>query len=446
MVAVDRSTSRVLLVEDDKAHAALIEDALMPVAQEICRAENAKAAFELLATQEFDVAILDVGLPDASGFEIHRWAQHRAGAPSIVFVTADDTLEHAVEAVRGGAVNYVVKRRNYLQRVVEAVSGALRVRQSGLPTERAGSVKDTLIGVSSAIERVRKEIRDCAASNATVLVSGETGTGKELVARAIHSRSARSSARLLAVNCAGGAASILDGLEVEFAGGIREFPSGLAANTRETAPVGTLLLDEIGDVPLELQGKYLRLLDPSVLPRESRGSRESEVRTIATTRHDLEERVRRGEFRADLFHRLNVLRIHVPPLRERREDIPKLAAHFLTLHARPGSQAKLTREAVAQLLAAPWSGNVRELEHVIERTLARWTAGPIYCCDLNLPAAELIDSSSERVPRSELVAALLHHRGRLGPVARRFGVSTRTVQRRMLDYGLQLRDFRRVRC
>jgi len=440
-----RSHTRVLLVEDDKAHAVLIEDALAAIAADISRAESAKAAFELLSEQEFDVAVLDVGLPDASGFEIHRWAQLRAGAPSIVFVTADDTLEHAVEALRQGAAHYVVKRRNYLQRVVEAVSAALRDRSNPAANLRSSSVTEALVGVSPAIEGIRQEIADYAASSATVLISGETGTGKELVARAIHQRSIRSTASLVAINCAGGGVPLLDSLIVEMADG-RGDPTGTASpSLREVARGGTLLLDEIGDVPLEMQAKYLRLLDPQPPSRMLDFGSSSDVRVIATTTHSLEEKVRKGEFRSDLFHRLNVLRLHLPPLRERREDIPSLAAHFLAVHGRTGSQAKLTREAIAQLMAGHWHGNVRELEHVIQRTLAHWTAGPIYCCDLNIPAADLADVSSESVPRLELVTVLMHHRGRLGPVAKRFGVSIRTIQRRMLDYKLNLRDFRRSR-
>jgi DNA-binding NtrC family response regulator len=423
-------------------------DALAALAPRISLAETAKDALRLLSEQDFDVAVLDVMLPDASGFEIHQWVQERAGAPPVVFVTVDDTLEHAVDALRGGAVHYVVKRRNYLERMVKAVSEALEMpRARGVSNSTSGADEgkhDVIVGNSRAIAEVRRKIVDFGATSATVLISGETGTGKELVARAIHRASRRRSAPFVVMNCAGVTEALLATSIIQVSGaGVRSAGSGTSLDLRAAAQGGTLFLDEIDDVPLSMQGKFLRLLD-AYTEREgdAKPSREPEVRVIAATKRNLENKVAVGELRPDLYHRLNVLRLHLPPLRERREDIRPLAEYFLGLYSRSGNCPVLTQEAVTHLVAAPWVGNVRELEHAIQRTLAAWTVGPIHRCDLGPLSPEMSPLGEDKVPRDELVALLLQYRGRLSPVAKTLGVSVRTLQRRMVDYGLLLRDFR----
>ena len=437
---------RVLLVEDDNAHAVLIQDALAPLSPRVSRVGTAKEAFALLDGQDFDLALVDVGLPDASGFELHRWAQGRATSPPIIFVTADDTLEHAVEALRTGAVHYVVKRRNYLQRLLEAVTEAIgRPEMIASVPMKLTDLQAEIVGTSAKMEEVRKRIVSFGATNATVLICGETGSGKELVARQLHRSSSRRNSRFVAINCAGINDSLLESAIIQVSGGESLEPSIGGVDLQRAAKGGTLFLDEVGDASRAVQAKLLRLLETRTADSSDTGVTDGlNPRIIAATKTDLERGVAVGDFRRDLYHRLNALRIDVPPLRERRIDIPLLAQHFLRVHARRGSTPILRREAIVQLMSANWEGNVRQLENTIQRTLASWTTGPIYCCDLGSVIDDGSDSKHGSVERQDLVALLLHYRGHLGPVARRFGVSVRTVQRRMVGYGLALRDFRRV--
>jgi len=298
-----------------------------------------------------------------------------------------------------------------------------------------------LRGESQAMQRVRQRIREYAAAEPIVLIGGETGTGKELVARALHAASPRAAGPFVAVNCA---ALPLELVESELFGSARGAFTG-AVETRpglcDAARGGTLLLDEIGELPRSVQAKLLRVLEAGCY-RALGAVRERrlEARVLAATNRDLAGLCASGEFRSDLYYRVAVLRIDLPPLRERRADIPGLVQHFIARAGRP-PQA-VAPEAMARLLAHGWPGNVRELRSVVERMLLHADRGGEDAFELEgwhaaAPAAAAVEPA-------ESVRALLEHRGRLGAAAAALGVSPRTLQRRLRAGGTSARTLRRV--
>ncbi|MBW2272140.1 MAG: sigma-54-dependent Fis family transcriptional regulator [Deltaproteobacteria bacterium] len=316
-----------------------------------------------------------------------------------------------------------------------------------LDAETPGGFDEGLIGRSAEIAGVRQLIESYGAVEAPVLISGETGTGKELVARAVHRASPRRGCPFVAVNCAAISASIFESevfgsVRGAFTGAVRDH-GGLIGAARS----GTLFLDEVGELGAELQAKLLRLLEDGSYRRvgETREAR-ADVRVVAATNRDLLAASQSGAFRTDLFFRLDVLRIEIPPLRERRGDISLLVGHFLSA-GKPGRHPRQpTTEALKQLMAYPWPGNVRELKHTVERTLAHRATGPIGRFELRSrwmePALGIVGA---RITLQSLIDALERQSGQVGEVAQEFDVSVRTIQRRMAKLGLRLRDFRPAR-
>jgi len=438
---VSEAQPHVLLVEDEPAHASLIGEALRRVAGAVEHVATGAEAFALLSARRFDLVVLDIGLPDVSGVTVLRWMRARGDASPVVFVTVEDAIERGVEAMRQGATNYVVKRPGYLEALVAAASEAVarpRPPEARPPTTEAA----VIVGASPVIEEVCRLVREYAATDATVVIQGETGTGKELVAGALHRASPRARGPLVPVNCAAIPESLL---ESELFGHVRGAFTGAdrdRAGLLKGAAGGTLFLDEVSELPLGLQAKLLRMLESRAYrPLGASVDVHADVRVIAATNRDLRGLVEQGRFRSDLYYRLDVLWIHLPPLRDRREDIPLLAESFLVRYA-PDRRLAMTSGAIAQLMAAPWPGNVRELEHVVQRTVLRCEAGLIARFEMGPGGAEAPPRG--KVAREELVALLVRHRGRLGPVAEALRVSVRTVQRHMVEYGLTRRTFRKL--
>lgn len=422
---------RVLVVEDDPAHRALLGETLNSIGVEVDHVGTGSTACKKLLTDAYSAVILDVTLPDMSGFEVQRWAADRTSVPPIVFVTADDDLDHAVSAMRSGANHYIVKKRNYLRQVDAAVRELLAVKQAA-----KADPFSALVGASTPMVQLRARLAEIASSSVAVLVSGETGTGKELVAKCLHRASHVSAGPFVAISC-----PALSQRSVDRWGTATSQESALARGDLVTlAENGTLLLDEVGELPLTLQGALLRLTDGIGALASEAGATHRPPRIVASTKDDLERKVATGQFRADLFHRLNGVRIEIPPLRERKSDIPTLAKHFATQFLPSGVDISFEKSALNQLIAANWFGNVRELENTIHRTVAGWSGGPLFHCDFgprSLPDLAPGQASS----REDLVALLRQYRGRLEPVATIFGVSKRTLLRRMAALGLRGRDF-----
>jgi DNA-binding NtrC family response regulator len=444
------ASARVLLVEDDTAHALLMRETLEGLGSRIEHARTQSAALAALERREFDVVVLDAGLPDGSGFEIQAQIRSREGGPPIVFVTSDDLAEHAIDAVRAGAAHYVIKRPSYLDQMREAVCDVLsqlppRAKREGIG---GGMQADTaLVGTSPAVASVRRLMEQYGASDAPVLITGETGTGKELVARGLHRASRRAQAPFVAVNCAAIATPLF---ESEIFGSLRGAYTGSVA-AREglvgTARGGTLFLDEVGELPVEAQAKLLRLLEAGTYrPVGASEERIADARVIAATNQNVDRPAAESPLRGDLYYRLAVLRIHIAPLRERRGDIPALVTHFIAQRTKNAPPRCPTSEALASLMAHDWPGNVRELEHAVARTLLHGETGPITRFDTAVTRdAERDEGEGMAFDPEHLAGLLAFHGGQLGPVAQELGTSVRTLQRRLKDLGLRRGDFRSLR-
>ncbi len=367
---------RILLVDDEADTLDACTQILRKDGCQVEAAASAQEAIQLLRTRPFDLTITDLKMPEVDGLELLKAVKRIDPEMAVVMITGYATVETAVASMKEGAYDYIPKPftpdelrlvvRNALERQ-ELVGENTELRE-----RLSGGRQQFLIGACPAIQRIHQLIGRVAETDSTVLILGETGTGKELVARAIHARSLRAAAPLITVNCA---AIPSDLLESELFGHERGAFTGAVRRKRgsfELAHGGSLFLDEVGALSPALQAKLLRSLQESeVSPIGSERSLQVDVRIIAATNRDLGQATRRGEFRDDLFYRLNVVPIPVPPLRDRKEDIPLLVEHFIARY-RCKLQTPIrgiTPAALDLLTAYGWPGNVRELEHSIERAI-----------------------------------------------------------------------------
>ncbi len=427
----------VLLVEDDNSHAELIQRSLARGNQlTVLRAPNAHRALSLLDDRRFHVVVLDYSLPDRDGLDVLKDIRTRHGDLPVVFLTAADSAEICAKALKGGAVDYVVKKRNYLEVLPGIISEAcLQPNSEPATGSRADDEHGDIVGASAAIDQVRAAIRKAAGSTATVLIEGETGTGKELVARAIHEASDRSRGPFVAVNCAAIAESLF---ESELFGHTRGAFTGAIADRKgllESANGGTLLLDEVEDLPAGPQVKLLRVLQTREFkPVGTSRFIRFDARLIAASNQEIERLVQQQRFRADLFFRLDVLRLRVPPLRERRDDIPRLVEHAVRRFNRANGTryGSFSAEAMTALVHRPWPGNIRELENAIERTLVNSCDPTIDESAIRAVAVRL----SEEDERERIVAVLERNHWNRERAARELGLSRVTLWRRMSRYNL----------
>jgi len=385
--------ARVLVADDEESICVVLKTALAEAGHDVETVLTGGAAIETLVGGDFDIAILDIRLPDMSGLDI--LSQLREHQPSLItlVITAQNTMTNAIEAMKRGAFNYLTKPFD-LDEVRALVARASEMREL---TRTVGRIRTevgeryepgvTLVGTSSGMQEIFKTIGRVATSDATVLIEGESGTGKELIARAIHSHSPRWSGPFVALNCS---AIPRDLLESELFGHERGAFTG--ANERrlgrfETAAGGTLFLDEVGDMAIELQVKLLRVLQEREFSRVGNTQNmKTDVRIIAATNQNLERAVAEQRFREDLFFRLKVVPINVPPLRDRRGDIPELIRHFLRkINAEMGTDiAAVAADAEELLVHHPWRGNVRELENCLLRAAVLAPGHTLTAADLSL--------------------------------------------------------------
>ena len=426
----------ILLVEDDNSHAELIQRSLCRTDHvTVLRAPNAHRALSMLDNRPVHVVVLDYSLPDRDGLDVLKDIRTRHADLPVVFLTAADSAEICAKALKGGAFDYVVKKRNYLDVLPGIVSGACPSPQSAANGSDDRQRQSEIVGKSTAIEQLRASIRKAAASVATVLIEGETGTGKELVARAIHQASDRARQPFVAVNCAEIAETLF---ESELFGHVRGAFTGAVSDRKgllESAHRGTLLLDEIEDLGAGPQVKLLRVLQTREFkPVGSTRFVRFDARVIAASNQEIERLVQHRHFRADLFFRLDVLRIRVPPLRERREDVPLLVEHAVARFNRANGTrfGAVSPESIAVLVRRPWPGNVRELENLVERTLVN-SADPVIDESLLHPVGSPLDEQSDR---ERIVAALQRNQWNRERAARELGLSRVTLWRRMCRHNL----------
>ncbi len=383
----------ILIVDDDRAMRELLASLYREQSYETAEAASVDEALELAADRDFDVVVSDIRMPGRSGVELIGALRRLRRTTPVILMTAFGSIDSAVEAMRAGAFDYITKPFEP-EAVAFAAERALQQRRLEEENERLRRAVDKtaamgdLLGESPAMREIFAMIRKVGATRSSVLITGESGTGKDLVARTIHYQGDLKDQPYVPINCT----AIPEGLlESELFGHVRGAFTGAHASKRglfEEANGGTLFLDEIGDLPLSLQAKLLRVLqDREIRPVGSNRTVQVQVRIIAATHRDLDQEIEAGRFREDLFYRLNVIPIHVPPLRERREDIPVLVRAFLRKHA-PGGKGSISDEALDWLCAQRWRGNARELENVVERTLALADGPDVGLADLPMGKPE----------------------------------------------------------
>lgn len=369
----------ILVCDDQRSICEMLDISLRKEGHRVETVNAGEAAKKKLSSANYEVLITDIKMPQTDGIEVLRYARQSSPETSVILITAVEDYEAAVQAVRVGAFDYIHKGPGLMDELKIAVSRALETlelhRQNFALKRDAASRNslDNMIGRSDAIEKLKDTIRTVAPTASTVLIYGESGTGKELVARAIHACSTRSAEPFVSINCGAFPETLL---ESELFGYVKGAFTGASQNKRglfEVAAGGTIFLDEISEMSVPMQVKLLRVLQERAV-RPVGGAQESgvDVRVIAATNKDLKQMVAAGSFREDLYYRVSVIPIHVPPLRERRDDIDLLAAHFLKKYAAAAQKSilRVREESLAAMRGHQWPGNVRELENTIERAVA----------------------------------------------------------------------------
>ncbi len=445
-------TRSLLVVDDDATIRDSLADALADEDIQVATSDCAESALSLIATGNVDVVLSDIRLPGLDGIAFLKLLRERARDIDVILMTAYDDMPTVVAGMREGAVEFLVRplELHALRRVLRGVfeDRRLRAGREARPEEVTVSVPGgfpgTLVGHEPGMVEVFKRIGQAACSRATVLIRGETGTGKELIARAIHTSSAEAETPFVAVNCAALPETLL---ETELFGHVRGSFTGATGDRRgrfALAGRGTIFLDEIGDTSVDLQAKLLRVLqEREYYPVGADHPERAAARVIAATHQNLESLVAAGRFRADLYYRLRVVDIEVPPLRERLRDVPQLAQHLSRRASRAmGRKAPiLSQEAMAALIAHDWPGNVRELENCLTRAVVLASADVIRAEHITIgsPAAGAVTTllTLDAIERSHVEHTLAAFDGHKARTARVLGISRPRLDRLLRKYGLE---------
>ncbi len=448
----DQPRIKVLIAEDEPHLGTILESFLTGRGYQVTTRRDGRAALEALRAESYDVALLDIVMPEMDGLEVLRHVREEPSPPEVIIITGNGTIETAITAIKLGAYDYLAKpyrmaeidvlvRRAWEKRQLSKENALLQSRLS-----RVDAVPEVLTqyapmqAVLSLVERVAK-------SDSPVLVSGESGTGKELIARALHRLSGRGSNALVDINCAAIAENLL---ESELFGHEKgAFTGALSRKIGlfEMAAGGTMFMDEIGELDPKLQGKLLRALELGTFFRVGGTQKvEVSVRIVAATNRDMVRAVNEGGFRSDLYYRINTIGITLPPLRERVVDIPLLVAHFLTQYG-GSAPPKITEEAMEALQRYRWPGNIRELRNVIERAVLLANGGVIHAHDLPLQAVgpgsigpngrSASEVSLAELERRHIEAVLVQTNWHQGRAATVLGISSKTLYRKIREYGFK---------
>ncbi len=447
---------KVLVVDDDEAIRAVLEYNLEEAGLEVISASDAEAGWKLFRAEAPDLVITDVRMAGMSGMDLLSRVRQADPAAIVIVITAYGTVQQAVEAMKRGAHDYVTKPfdRDTLKLTVRKALDFSSVRQENKQLRSQLEERFSLsriVGKSLAMKALFELVARVAPTEATVLIQGETGTGKELIAKALHYSSARSSKNFVTVNCTAIPRELLESELFGHVKGAFTGATGPKTGKFELADGGTIFLDEIGDIDIELQKKLLRVLQEREIDKVGAGSpRTVDVRVLAATNQPLQHLVETGAFRKDLYYRLNVFPITLPPLRERREDIPLLVDHFLGKFG--AAEVRVTGEAMALLGEHDWPGNVRELESSIERALilrknkeeldpgdivlgkVRGTEADSTPGTVEIPEGGLV---LEDVEKNLIVEALRKTKGNQSAAARLLGISRQTLIYRMQKYTIR---------
>lgn len=444
----------ILIIDDEKNIREGLADALEMEGYNTFLAENGKVGLERIRKGDIDLVITDLRMPEVSGEEIVRHVTSETPGLPVIVLTGHGTIDDAVDAMRNGAYNFLTKPLN-LDKLILNVKRALerrelvitqRMLQSELKTKKTF---DTIIGKSSEMQKVFQKIRKVASSKASVLITGESGVGKELVANAIHQLSNRGKQKLISVNCA---ALSKDLLESELFGhekGSFTGAQGLHRGRFELAHNSTLFLDEIGEIDQNIQVKILRVLQERKFERV--GGEETidvDVRVIAATNKDLEKEIQLGKFREDLYYRLNVVHIHIPPLRERKDDIPLLIASFLQEFAKENDKEieGIDTRARSALYKFDWPGNIRQLRNCIESAVVMCEGKFITLEDLPPSVRQATDANVIQIPtgitmdeaeKIIITQTLAMQKGNKSKTADILGIGRKTLHRKLEEYDIK---------
>ncbi|MED5374512.1 MAG: sigma-54 dependent transcriptional regulator [Myxococcota bacterium] len=449
--------TRILIVDDEPSIRKVLSAHLRRDGYDVSTASDGAEAIAALQAEDFEAVVSDMKMPNVGGLELLRWCrEHRPSLP-VILITAHGTVDSAVEAIKRGAHDYITKPfdRDELKLILQK---AVATGESSRSKVQPAPGRFAIIGQTPSMRRVFDLIAKVAASPTTVLITGESGTGKELVAQALHQESDRADGPFITVNCGAIPENLFEselfGHERgAFTGAVHSKPGRF-----ELAHGGTLLLDEVGELPAEMQVKLLRVLQERRFERVG-GLRsiDVDVRLVAATNRDLAQAARDGDFRQDLYYRLNVIPIHLPPLRDRSEDVPLLAQHFLErFNSRLGREVKgLTPAALEALQAWHWPGNIRELENFMERAVLLSDGPWVDLSELpglkvgtrpsptptsgmeSMPLKDYVRVHTAKLERARIREALDAEHQNVTRAARRLGISRKSLQTKMKDYGLR---------
>ncbi|HVO76993.1 MAG TPA: sigma-54 dependent transcriptional regulator [Candidatus Bathyarchaeia archaeon] len=443
---------RVLIVDDEAGQRGILSKILSAEGYELFEAANVPEALHAIEANDPAVVLTDLKMPGRGGLELIEETFKRASPPETIVITAYGSVDTAVKAMRLGAYHYLTKpiERDELILVVQRAAEKWTLRMEGerLKRELERKVSGGLIAQSPAMRHVLDIVKKVAASDATVMIRGESGTGKERIAQMIHYQSPRGMRSMQSINCAAFPETLLESELFGYEKGAFSGAQSRKVGIIEAASGSTLFLDEVADMPLSTQAKLLRVLQEREIRRlGSTRTIPVDVRVIAATNKNLEEEIGKKAFREDLYYRLNIIPILIPPLRERKEDIPVLVEHFV---ARSGRAKVVEREALELLTRYDWPGNVRELEAVMQRIAVLSSNDTITVDDLPAelregakPAVERRGilppegTSFEEWERSVLAAALREANGVMAEAAKRLGMTYRTFQYRAEKFGLK---------
>jgi len=456
----DADRLRVLVIDDEKLHAEAVAESLERVGYECVIATSGQAGARKIEREDFDVVLTDLRMPDMDGLAILRKSKQDLPDAEVVVITGHGDVKTAVEAIKEGAANYLTKPVDLgeLRAIVDKAAERLRLARANRELKRQLDEKfgfEGVIGNSSKMHEVLAKLRSVAPTSATVLIQGETGTGKELAAKAIHTNSPRKAKPFVAMNCTALNENLLDDELFGHEAGAFTGAERVRKGRFEHANGGTLLLDEVGDMPLALQAKLLRVLENGEVFRiGSNDAIKVNVRLLSASNRDLEKIVEEGKFRRDLYFRLKVVTIHLPPLRERREDIPLLTAHFIKeFNERHAKKVKGVAEPLRKAMARyDWPGNVRELRNLVESMVVQDQDDMLNLDDLQegdgllrSPTANhaadgpagLVGRPLNEVERYYIEKTLEKTEGNREEAAKLLGIGERTLYRSIQDWKVQ---------
>jgi two-component system, NtrC family, nitrogen regulation response regulator NtrX len=449
--------AKILIVDDEEPIRSMLRQLFEYEGHQVEEAGSAEEALKELEAGPVDVAFVDVKMPGQDGIELLGQLQEDRPELQVIMISGHGTIDTAVEATRRGAFDFLEKPLD-TDRLLLTLRNALEVKGLSASVAHLRSQVESrhaIVGSSFQIRQVLDRIERVAPTDSRVLITGENGTGKELAARALHRLSPRRAGPFIEVNCAAIPSELIESelfghMKGSFTGAVQDRPGKF-----EQADGGTLFLDEIGDMSLAAQSKVLRALEEGKVTRVGgQKSREVEVRVVAATNKDLPKEIEEGRFREDLFYRLNVVPIHIPPLRERREDIPMLVAHFTTqMEKRDGLPVReFTQEALDRLQELAWPGNVRELRNTVERLLILSTGDTVTAQDVEalvgqgrgqsglgaeLLGAETFSDFRDRAERAFLLQKLREHGWNVSETARVLDMPRSNLYKKIDKYGLE---------